>query len=78
MTTEEARSPGWDGLAGAVVQQAMADYLFFLRKAARAPGLRSVEKELRNLERFFRSPWFSTLSCLDGRKILEQLRKEVA
>ena len=70
----------WEDLAFAVVRRAMEDYRACLRKAVRIPPpkRRGLEKQARELEDFFLSPWFAVLSGGDGRQIIEQLRKEVA
>ena len=59
-------------LANAIIIQAAKDYRSAL-KAAEKPGNAKTVKEC---ERFFRSDWCRTLTAVDGRAILEQLRKE--
>ena len=55
----------YERLANAIIIQAVKDY-----RHTRNPADR-VE-----LERFFRSEWFSVLSKLDGEVLLAQLQKE--
>ena len=58
-------------LMEAIVRQAVEDRLRALRRQDRA-GL----KRLRETESFFRSEYFRRLTGLDGRKILQLIRKE--
>lgn len=52
-------------LANAIIIQAVKDY-----RNAKHPATR------KELERFFRSEWFSILSNLNGEVLLKQLQKE--
>ena len=42
----------------------------------RRPDRESARLMVRDVERFFRSAWFSCLTGLDGRKVLERLKGE--
>ena len=39
--------------------------------------MRTCRRMIRDVERFFRSSWFTMLSDADGRQILTELQKEV-
>lgn len=80
MTEGKPLSQCWEDLASALVRRAEEDYRACLRKAVRIPPpkRRGLEKQARELEGFFLSPLFAALSGQDGRRIIEQLRKEVA
>jgi len=39
--------------------------------------LKNTKREIRDLERFFCSKWFSELSDLDGKYLLERLKEEM-
>lgn len=57
----------YEDLANAIILQAVDDYRNTERQKDRAA-----------IERFFRSPWFSNLTSLDGEKLITELRKETA
>lgn len=65
----------YQNLANGIVMQAVEDYRRTLR------GLPCVAKQshnvtLENTERFFLSEWFYILTNVDGRTILNKLKKE--
>ena len=55
----------WKELAHAIVLQAVIDY-----------RLSEVPRDLKALERFFRSEWFALLTGLDPEYLITELRKE--
>ena len=55
----------YEDLANAIILQAVKDY-----------RLTDDERELQEIERFFRSGWFSVLTSLDGVVLMEKLQKE--
>ncbi len=55
----------YENLANAIILQAVKDY-----------RLHDDEKELANIERFFRSGWFNTLTSIDPEMLIAKLRKE--
>ena len=59
---------GYEGLAAAIILQAVKDYRKALKKKERG--------QKRECERFFRSQWFVILSDVDGESLIELLRKE--
>ena len=67
---------GWDGLAAAVIYQACEDYRECCRACRRYPDSRQAAAEKRQLEKFFGSRWFRTLSNLNGTCLLRQLKEE--
>jgi hypothetical protein len=68
----------YENLANAIVIQACKDYRKaykrFLRKERSAHNDTS---ELQELECFFRSNWYKTLTGIDGEYLMERLRQEV-
>ena len=56
----------YENLAQAIILQAVKDY-----------RLTDDECELAEIERFFRSGWFQTLTSLDGEVLIEKLHREV-
>lgn len=67
-------SRNYEELANAIVMQAVKDY----RAALKKPESRAAVSMQREVERFFRSVWFSELTIIDPKFILEGLKKEVA
>ncbi len=67
---------GWEGLAMGVIYQACEDYRAGARACRRHPDNRKAASALRKVERFFTSKWFQTLSNLNGRELLRQLKEE--
>ena len=63
---------GYRELANAVVIQAVKDW----REAAAHPRSQKAKETLAECEAFFRSDWCMLLSNMDGKVILEKLRRE--
>ena len=61
-------------LVQAIVMQAVEDYRRARRILRRRPDHTRACKAAREVEGFFRSAWFTTLTGLDGREILEKLK----
>lgn len=55
----------YENLANAIILQAVKDY-----------RLSDDERELQEIERFFRSGWFGVLSKVDPEFLIKELRKE--
>ena len=55
----------YENLANAIILQAVKDY-----------RLTDNESELKKIERFFHSDWFSVLTSLDPDLLIQKLRKE--
>ena len=72
----EDASP-WHKLVYAIVRQAAKDYRM-ARTHANPMIATQAEEELKQLEGFFRSPWFKVLTDVDGDLILTRLKKEAA
>ena len=68
----------FEELANAIVIQAARDYTKALKKLKKYP--RDAEaKQMRNdCENFFRSPWYKTLTSVDGEFLIRKLQAEVA
>ena len=56
---------GYEELANAIILRAVEDYR----------GTR-YEPTLHEIEQFFLSPWFMVLTKIDGKALLDKLRKE--
>ena len=66
----------YENLANAIIIQAAKDYQAASKALKKPSGGMAALKTVRECERFFRSDWFRSLTSVDGRAILEQLRKE--
>ena len=67
---------GWEALADYIIFLAVQDYQISRRKLRRNPDHKTAARTVRELERFFRSRWFSILTDADGNKLLERLKRE--
>ena len=83
MTTENLNC--WHDLANAIIQQAAQDYRHTRKLLKNMPPPKEGEEntryqrlmiELKDIERFFDSDYFNTLTHADGRAILAELKKE--
>ncbi len=64
---------GYERLANAIVVQAAKDY----RSAIKGKRTKAKTAEVKEIEEFFLSDWFTTLTDVDGRVILKKLQEEV-
>jgi hypothetical protein len=62
-------------LCNAIIIQAVKDYREALKGVT--VGRQPRTKTIHELERFFRSKWFTCLTTLDGERLMERLREEV-
>lgn len=69
---------GYEALANAVILQAVRDWRDACRISKSYPENFSEERKRKDIERFFRSDWFSVLTNLDGRLLLRKLQEEQA
>lgn len=68
----------YENLANAIIIQACKDYRKAYKRYLRR--YRSTDKpdaELVELERFFRSDWYKTLTAVDGEYLMDRMKKEV-
>ena len=73
MATKNLAEDPYEKLANAIVVQAANDYRAALRLAKKNP---SAEQDVKKLERFFRSQWYSVLTGVDPEYLMEKLREE--
>lgn len=64
-------------LANSIVLQAVKDYREALQVLKQYPRYEKAIKAREEIERFFQSEWFQTLTDMDGTPIMERLKKEV-
>lgn len=74
-----AKSDGdpYENLANAIIITACDDYRMALKKIRRNPNNKEAMSEAMELERFFHSPWYSTLTSVDGDFIIRKIRTEI-
>lgn len=67
----------YERLANAIILQAASDYRIVLRKIKAYPKNREAISETLEIERFFRSGWYSQLISVDGEYLIRRLQDEV-
>ena len=67
----------FEGLANAIIIQAAADYRLALKQLRQNPLFQPAIRMSYEVERFFRSDWFSILTRVDGMELLARLKTEV-
>ena len=73
----EATQRNWQDLAEAIVVQAASDYRHARYRNIKRPYQQDTLREIREIEQFFRSTWFGTLSNLDGAQLLRDIKKQM-
>ena len=67
----------YERLANAVVLQAVSDYRVALKKIKAHPKNREAISEALEIEKFFRSGWYSQLTDVDGEYLIRRLQDEI-
>lgn len=78
MASKNLAENPYEKLANAIVLQAVSDYRAALKKVKKNPKNRDAIDEALQIEKFFRSEWYQTLTSLDGEYLIERLRKEIS
>lgn len=65
-------------LANAIILRAADDYRDAMKRLAGFPNDRDSKRTKAEVERFFHSGWFSTLTSLDPKMLIEKLTSEVS
>lgn len=66
----------YENLANAIILRAVEDYREALRDLEVNPRYSLALRTVSDVERFFRSGWFSALTSLDGVVLMKKLQKE--
>jgi hypothetical protein len=66
----------FEGLANAIIIQAAVDYRLALKQLRQNPDCQPAIRMKYEVERFFRSDWFSMLTRVDGPELLARLKTE--
>ena len=67
----------YERLASAIVLQAVSDYRVALKKIKAHPKNREAISEALEIEKFFRSGWYSQLTAVDGEYLIRRLQDEI-
>ena len=67
---------GYENLANAIILQAVKDYRKALRKLNRNSQNKDAKRTVSEVEKFFRSDWYKTLTSVDGELLIKKLREE--
>ena len=67
----------YQALANAIVELAVKDYKKALKQHYRFPDNEEYKDEIKDLEKFFRSGWYGTLTDLDGEYLIGGVRRMV-
>ena len=66
----------YESLANSIVVQAVKEYRAARKTLSRHPASMKATATIKEVEEFFHSEWFSTLTDADPDLVLNQLRKE--
>ena len=67
----------YENLANAIILQAVKDYRMALKCLKRNPRDNEAQRDKAEIERFFRSEWYSALTSVDGEMLIRSLSEEV-
>ena len=65
----------FQNLANAIIIQAAKDYRLVIRMLAKNPQHSRAMEEKKELEEFFLSKYFDTLTSIDGEKLIKKLQE---
>ena len=64
-------------LANAIIIQAVKDYRNALKTLKRYPRYEPAKKVVAEVEEFFRSEWYRTLTSVDADMLMRKIRREM-
>ena len=67
----------YENLANAIILQAVKDYRMTLKSLKANSRNRTAQADKAEIERFFRSQWYSALTDVNGEMLIRSLQKEV-
>lgn len=67
----------YERLANAIILQAVTDYQVAMKKIRANPKNRNAIDEALQIEKFFRSGWYSALTSVDGEYLIRKLQEEM-
>ena len=68
----------FERLANAIIIQAAVDYRLALKQLRQNPDFQPAMSRMHEVERFFGSEWFSSLTRVDGPELQARLKTEAA
>lgn len=66
----------YEELANAIILQAVKDYRAALAKFRKNPYDRGNEHDVAEIEKFFRSRWYTVLTDVNGEMLIRKIREE--
>ena len=66
----------YENLANSIILLAVKDYRQALKLLSKNPHSRPAMATVKEMERFFRSDWYETLTSVDGEMLIRKLREE--
>ena len=66
----------YQALANAIVEQAVKDYRIARHRLKHYPQSRETKQDVCELEQFFSSRWYATLTKVSGSWLLKRLQEE--
>lgn len=67
----------YETIANAIILQAVKDYRLALKSLKANARNRTAQADKAEIERFFRSQWYSALTDVNGEMLIRSLQKEV-
>ena len=67
----------YENFANAIILQAVKDYRIALKSLKANARNRTAQADKAEIERFFRSQWYSALTDVNGEMLIHSLQKEV-
>ena len=67
----------YENLVNAIILQAVKDYRMALKSLKANSWNRTAQDDKAEIERFFRSQWYSALTDVNGEMLIRSLQKEV-
>ncbi len=67
----------YQSLANAIIEQAAKDYRIALRYHFKHPGNTRYQQNVCEIERFFRSDWYTALTDVEGEYLIREIRRRV-
>lgn len=67
----------YQSLANAIIEQAAKDYRIVLRYHFKHPGNMRYQQNVCEIERFFRSDWYTALTDVEGEYLIREIRRRV-
>lgn len=66
----------YENLANAIILTAVEDYRRVLKRYVKNPKSKEAAADVKELERFFKSSWYSALTSVDGEFLIRKIRAE--